>query len=367
MTAKIGLIGLGRFAQFSVIPGINRARGLELAAIYDQSAAAVREVAEALPAGAVCSSASELIQRRDLDVIYVATPSGAHKELVEAVIGASRHIVCEKPLTTSHSDAAYLASLAGKAGLVNAVDHEMRYSAIYRGMRQRVRDGYVGNVVLASLTFSSDYAVNPYYPGTYYWNFGSLKSHSGGILRQHMSHMIDLYHFMLGGIEPSGGYCATMVKEKPELVESVSSTGERVFSGGALREIDTEDSVAVVGRLPNGAPASITATWSAPVRTGTRWMIQGDQGVLIYQSGTDMGGLWGDSVQGARAGEDVGDVALPAEIYPDVRPTDTSYLGAMVGAELEDVVRVIGGGEDGMFATFETECEVWRAIEAWNS
>ncbi|CAN7646541.1 Gfo/Idh/MocA family oxidoreductase [Phenylobacterium sp. LjRoot219] len=365
MTARVGLIGLGNFAQRNIIPGIVRARDVELAAIYDQSPNAVRAVAETLPPGAVCSSATELIQRRDLDLIYVATPSIAHAELVEAIIGAGRHVICEKPFATNYQEAARLASLAKTAGVVNAIDHEMRYSAIYRGIRDRVQEGYLGNVVMSALTFSSDYAVKPKYPATYYWSFGSLRDHTGGLLRQSISHFIDLYLFMFGGIQPHGGYCATMVKAKPELVESISSTGERVLSAGPLRAVDADDAIALAGRLTNGAPASITATWSAPVPTGTRWMIQGDEGMLVYE-GNETGGLWGDALRGARIGKTISDLQLPQEIFPDTYPTGPKYMSALVGAEIEDVVRVIGGGSDGMFATFDSECEVWKIIEAWD-
>lgn len=365
MTAKIGLIGLGRFAQRNVIPGINRAQGIELAAIYDQSPAAVQAVGQTLPPGAVCSSASELMQRSDLDLIYIATPSAPHAELVEAIIGARRHVVCEKPLATSYKVASHLAALARNAGIITAVDHELRYSAIYRGMRDRVREGYLGEIVLSSLNFSTDYSVNPDYPATYYWNFGSLRSHTGGLIRQALSHFIDLHQFMLGGVEPDGGYCATMVKAKSELIESTSPTGERTVTVGPLRDVDADDAVALCGRLTNGAPASIAATWSAPVGLGTRWVVQGSEGALVYQS--SFAGLFGDALQGARTGEALSDVTLPKEFFPDLKPTEPGYMGALIGAQLEDVVRVIGGGSDGLFATFDSECEVWRAMEAWDS
>lgn len=365
MTAKIGLIGLGNFARRNIIPGIQRTRGLELAAIFDQSPIALRAVAEGLPSATACASADELIARRDLDLIYIATPSAAHVELVEAVIAAGRHVVCEKPFATTYAEAARLADLAKKAGLVTAVDHEMRYSAIYRGMKRRLDEGYVGNVVLASVNFGTDYSTNPYYPATYYWNFGSIRAHTGGVMRQAISHFIDLYQFLFGSIEPRGGYCSTMIKSKPEALESVSAAGERVISPGAMRPVDADDAIALAGSLPNGAPASIAATWSAAMTTGTRWMIQGDAGVLSYE-GAVLGGLWGDQLQGARRGEALADLELPAESFPDMRPTAPGYMGGLIAAQLEDVLAVIGTGAEGMFATFESECAVWKAMESWD-
>ena len=365
MTAKIGLIGLGNFARRNIIPGINRARGLDLAAIYDQSPDAVRMVAEGLPSGVVCESADDLIRRGDLDAIYIATPSAAHVELVEAVIAAGRHVVCEKPFASNYAEAARLAQMARKAGVVTAVDHEMRYSAIYRGMKDLLAEGYVGNVIMASVNFSTDYSVNPYYPATYYWNFGSIRAHTGGVMRQAISHFIDLYQFLFGSIEARGGYCATMVKQKPEQIEGVSDQGERVLTAGAMRDVDADDAIALSGRLPNGAPASIAATWSAAVTTGTRWLIQGDKGVLSYE-GAVLGGLWGDNLRGAQRGETLADLPLPAEQYADMRPTAPGYMGGLIAAQLEDVIAVIDKRSEGMFATFESECAVWKAMEEWD-
>lgn len=364
---KIGLIGLGGFARHAIIPGIQMAPGLELAAVYDQSAAAMGEVAAHLPTGTACNSAVDLIQRSDLDLVYIATPSRAHRELVEQVIAAQRHVVCEKPFSMGYRDAAHLTDLAAKAGLVNAVDHEMRYSAIYQGLRQRIQEGYVGNVVSVAMTFAADYSVNPNWVPTYYWNFGGLIDHAGGILRQHVSHFIDLFFFLFGSIEPAGGYCATMLKEKPLLVETVSPAGERVFSAGAMKPVDADDTVALAGRLPNGAPAAISATWSSPVRTGTRWLIQGDRGVLCYQSGGEMMGLWGETLQGAQVGEDLADLSLPPDCFANLSRLAPDYMASLVGAELLDVAAAIDGRGARDFSTFASECEVWRAIEGWSA
>ncbi|WP_022683474.1 Gfo/Idh/MocA family protein [Sphingobium bisphenolivorans] len=363
MAMKMGLVGLGAFAKGTIIPATHMTPEVELAAVYDEVPEAIADVAATLPEGVVCASASELIQRRDLDLVYVATRPPGHKELVEQVIAAKRNIVCEKPFTTNSSDARYLADLAAKAGLVNVIDHEMRYSSIYLEMKERISAGYIGQPVVASTTVISDYARNPLFTSAYYWGTGSMRSGAGGILHAYLNHFIDLYVYLLGGIEPRGGYAATMLKEKPERIDTVGADGVRVFSEGPKKAVDADDSIVLSGRLPNGAPASIVATWSVPVSTGSNWLIQGDEGVLVYQSGDEITGLWNGKIQGARAGESLSTIPTPPEIVPS--DGMARYMSSLVAAELVDAAQAIDGGI-GRFATFASECGVWDALDGWD-
>jgi predicted dehydrogenase len=366
MSLKIGLIGTGTFGRHTVMPAIEMASGLELAAVYDASEASLREAAGHLSAGVVCKSAAELVQRSDIDLVYIAAPPQAHKELVTQVLAARKHIVCEKPFTLGARDAAELAAAAKKIGVVNAVDHEMRYAAVYRFMRERVQSGFLGNLLFTSAMATADYARNPVYESAYYRNFASLRSHAGGILTGHMCHFVDLFQYMVGGISPEGGALATMIKEKPELVVEKGPAGERVVRAGPLGPVDADDTIAVCGRLGNGAPGAIIATWSALTPAGTRWHLQGSEGVLIYQSDIESpGGLWGGEVVGATGGRLPAKLDLPAEPFPSIPSGDPRFMSSLVAAELMDVASTIDAREGGSFATFESECRVWQAIERW--
>jgi predicted dehydrogenase len=300
----------------------------------------------------------------DIVLVYVVTPPKAHVPLVEEIIAAKRHVLCEKPFTMGPADAAHLANLAAKAGLVNAIDHEMRYSSIYRGMKEYVSSNYIGDMVMSALTVAADYAVNPEVVTAYYWSFTSSRAEGGGLLISHLCHFIDLYQFILGGLEPHGGYTGTMIKEKPLPIDSIDATGKRVFTAGQLKPVDTDDVVAVSGCLPNGAAASLTATWSTPAASGVRWLLQGSEGVLIYQS-EDAVGLWNGDVIGARGKDPIAKVALPPVTISVDDPDGSLYMSRLLAAELLDIANVIDKGGEGNFATFASECKVWDAINSW--
>jgi predicted dehydrogenase len=78
MTVRWGVIGSGGIARRRTIPeGITQAAGGKLVAVYDVNAAANREVAAQF-AAAACAGEPELLARKDVDAVYIATPVHLH-------------------------------------------------------------------------------------------------------------------------------------------------------------------------------------------------------------------------------------------------------------------------------------------------
>jgi predicted dehydrogenase len=78
--------------------------------------------------------------------VAIATPAASHFELVRAALEAGKHVLVEKPLTPSVSDAVKLAELAEQSGLVLMCDHTYCYTPAVRQIREFVRAGDIGDV-----------------------------------------------------------------------------------------------------------------------------------------------------------------------------------------------------------------------------
>lgn len=88
-----------------------------------------------------------LLESHRLDILSVATSDDRHADIVvEAAERGVRAIFCEKPLATTLEDADRMIDACERAGTILSVDHTRRWSALYHTVRERVRDGAVGEL-----------------------------------------------------------------------------------------------------------------------------------------------------------------------------------------------------------------------------
>jgi predicted dehydrogenase len=78
--------------------------------------------------------------------VAIATPAGTHFDLVRAALDAGKHVLVEKPLTSSAAEGVKLAALARSSGLVLMCDHTYCYTPAVRRIRELVRGGQIGEI-----------------------------------------------------------------------------------------------------------------------------------------------------------------------------------------------------------------------------
>ncbi len=96
-----------------------------------------------------------LLADPEIDIVYVATPNALHKDNILAALAAGKHVLCEKPLTTSAADSALCAEAARKAGLFLM---EAMWTAFFPAMikaRALIADGAIGEVRHLTANFVS--------------------------------------------------------------------------------------------------------------------------------------------------------------------------------------------------------------------
>ena len=78
--------------------------------------------------------------------VAIATPAATHFDLVRAALEAGKHVLVEKPLTSSVSDGVKLAEVAERSGLVLMCDHTYCYTPAVRRIREFIRAGEIGDI-----------------------------------------------------------------------------------------------------------------------------------------------------------------------------------------------------------------------------
>jgi len=91
------------------------------AAICGRDEAGVREAADTLGWESYETDYLELIARDDIGLVDVVTPGNTHREIVLTALEAGKHVLCEKPLANTLSEAREMFTAARNVGTVNIV------------------------------------------------------------------------------------------------------------------------------------------------------------------------------------------------------------------------------------------------------
>jgi len=82
----------------------------------------------------------------EVDAVVVATPATTHAKVARGSLAAGKHVLVEKPLTTSVAEAQQLVEQAAAASLTLMVGHTFEYNAAVRQLRDAVRGGELGEM-----------------------------------------------------------------------------------------------------------------------------------------------------------------------------------------------------------------------------
>ncbi len=146
---RVGVWGLGAHAAKRVLPAIAACPSLALVALHTRDAKRLRGLGEELQC-ATFESTDEFLANQELDLVYIATPSGLHVAHTRRALSAGKHVVCEKPLAARGADAEELVGLARARGLALLEAFMYLHHPHHEALRQRVR----GQVRIVRASFS---------------------------------------------------------------------------------------------------------------------------------------------------------------------------------------------------------------------
>ena len=187
-----GLVGVGMIADYHA-QAIREARGARLAGVAGRSEEKVRVFAGKNGVPFATTRLAELVARPEIDVVCVATPSGAHLEVALAAIRAGKHVVIEKPLEITVERTDEILRAAEAAGVRVAPIFQARFGEGARTVKAALEAGRFGRLVLCSAYVKWHRAAG-YYRG---WK-GTLALDGGGALINQAIHAIDLLQWFAG-------------------------------------------------------------------------------------------------------------------------------------------------------------------------
>lgn len=224
-TLKIGLVGLGT-AGMRHAASIHKYRGAEIVAAADPAPAATQSAASL--GIRLWADYTTMLDEADIDAVVISLP---HYLLTEAALAAAahhKHILLEKPMSTTVEGARSVVKACDAANVKLMVNFVHRFRAESRQAFDALRSGAIGDVLLVVDMMTSGYSQVP--P----WIWEKEKS-GGGIMLYNGVHSVDRMTW-LAGAPVSYVTGATATLSHPIAVED-NLVGTFQFANGALGSI----------------------------------------------------------------------------------------------------------------------------------
>ncbi|WP_053386067.1 Gfo/Idh/MocA family protein [Leucobacter japonicus] len=189
---------------------------IRLVAIGDVFAPLGQETAKRFGFERHVSDWREIAAADDIDVVSVVVANSLHREIVEGLLAAGKHVLCEKPLSDTIEDARAMADAARAAdanGTVARIGFSYLRSPGIAFLRKLIDDGRLGDVQHFSGRYWTDYGCRPDAPIS--WRYqGPAGSGALGDVGSHLSYIAE---FLCGPVrEVSGGRFHTAITERPK-------------------------------------------------------------------------------------------------------------------------------------------------------
>lgn len=231
---RLGVIGAGGIACRRTIPEVVRdLDNVAIASVMDINPATAEQVAKEFDVPHYCSTEAELLDRDDVDAVYIATPQNAHCKQALMAAEAGKHVLCEKPMAVSVAECRRMEAACKEAKVKFMLGFCMRYNAYNQKALDLARAGKFGQFVMGRAQLTCWY---PPIPGA--WRQDISVSHGGSLLDMG-THCLDLLEQIMGAsVREVFAFQNRLTHDYPTEIEDTSTVLAR-FENNAHGIVDT--------------------------------------------------------------------------------------------------------------------------------
>ena len=148
----------------------------------------------------------ELVERKDIDLIDIASPNDTHAEIAIAAAQAGKMVLCEKPLGRNAAEAQAMVAAVEAAGVANMVWYNYRRVPAVMLLKQLIDEGRLGRIFHYRAKFLQDWTISQDLPqgGEGLWRL-DVDVAGSGVTGDLLAHSIDTALWLNGPIARSHG------------------------------------------------------------------------------------------------------------------------------------------------------------------
>jgi predicted dehydrogenase len=191
---RLGIIGTGAWAQLMYLNVLTGREDVEVAAIAGRDSGRLAEIADRYGVAGRYTDYRQLLDHPRLDGVVVVTPDDLHLPMALAVIERGLHVLCEKPLANSSTDARRMLEAAERRGVNHIMLFTWRWQPHYQYLKSLFEQEAFGTVYRAQFSFLNGFGRDP----AYQWRLDP--SRANGVTADLGSHLIDLARWFFGDV-----------------------------------------------------------------------------------------------------------------------------------------------------------------------
>lgn len=336
---NIGIIGCGRIS-YKHIQSFLQIKETNLRAVCDTNIERAQRTGEKYNLN-YYTSYNEMLEKEDIDVVAILTPSGTHAEIsIDIAKNHKKHIIVEKPMALKLSDADKMIEICAENNVKLFIVKQNRFNLPVIKLKEAMKKNRFGKLVMGTVRVR--WSRNQSYYDADSWR--GTWAQDGGVYSNQASHHIDLLQWMLGP------------------VESVYAQGTH-----RLHNIEVEDTGAAIITFQNGAIGIIEATTcTRPKDLEGSISILGEKGTVV------IGGFAVNKIETWEFVEPLDDDINIKENYSENPPNvygfgHTEYLKNAIHSIINDKPAFVDGWEgrksveliNAFYESMETEKRVY--------
>jgi 1,5-anhydro-D-fructose reductase (1,5-anhydro-D-mannitol-forming) len=155
MSVRWGFVGASIWARTYMIPAVQAVEDADPVGVFSTSIERGERLARDAGLERAYPSLDALLGDPTIDAVYISTTNDLHAAQSIAAARAGKHVLCEKPLAVSLSDALLMRKACVDEGVVLGVNHHLRGAPTIRAMRDLVVQGALGEVVAGRIFHST--------------------------------------------------------------------------------------------------------------------------------------------------------------------------------------------------------------------
>jgi predicted dehydrogenase len=191
----------------------------------------------------------KLVERKDIDLVDIASPNDTHAEIAIAAARAGKMVTCEKPLGRNAAEAEAMTEAVESAKVANMVWYNYRRIPAVTLAKRLIDEGRLGRIFHYRAKFLQDWTIKADLPqgGQGLWRL-DVAAAGSGVSGDLLAHCIDTAVWLNGRLDSVCAMTETFVKERMHNLT------------GKVEKVGIDDACTFMGRFENGSLANFEST-----------------------------------------------------------------------------------------------------------
>jgi predicted dehydrogenase len=256
---KTAIFGTG-FVGRVHLDALRRLEFIEIAGLAGTNIELARRLGAGFSIPTITADYREILRDPAIDAVHICTPNALHFSMAREALEAGKHVVCEKPLTTTVEEAQELVAVAAQKGLRNCVCHNLRSYPMVQQVRRMIEAGDLGEILSVQGAYSQDWLL---YDTDWNWRIDSSAGGPSRCMADIGSHWFDMAEHVTGLrvtslVADLQTFHAT--RKQPRGPIETFANKLRGPEDYIERAVDTEDFGAVIFRMGARTRGSVVAS-----------------------------------------------------------------------------------------------------------